>query len=408
MDQNQGQYNLFAMQKRQNYPSANQGAQNTGTQQGQGAANNQQGQNPGNVQGETVDQFVQGKQTVNSGYGNQNGTVNVSPSIQNAEQPVTTPSGTQSAQVDGSVNGIAPGESNNESTKSGNNKPITNMDELAQAMGYTSPQEEERLRKASLTNQRIMAIGDALRHIGNLYYTINGATPQKYNSPVLEEEQRYLRGKAMRDKANHTYLTYKQAKDKQDQQAKQWEAQFELKLADERRKDALNDARVSRYNAQNAKDDANKAYWETRARLLEDGWPLDKAIKEARKAQIEESARLTRIKANQGGFAPSRRGGGGNGGQYWDYDEEGKIHYYPNKTMWEQGVESHTRGQKQQEEFKTIDGYGDQKVTYKKRPTVSKAGENAHNAAKKKAPAKKKALPGQTSNSQQKTKKKLP
>ena len=236
MTQIQEPYNLFAMQKRQNYPSANQGAQNTGTQQGQGAANNQQGQNPGNVQGETVDQFVQGKQATNSGYGNQNGTVNVSPSIQNAEQPVTTPSGTQSAQVDGSVNGIAPGESGNQSTKSGNNKPITNMDELAQAMGYTSPQEEERLRKASLTNQRIMAIGDALRHIGNLYYTINGATPQKYNSPVLEEEQRYLRGKAMRDKANHTYLTYKQAKDKQDQQAKQWEAQFNYNMA----KDAAN------------------------------------------------------------------------------------------------------------------------------------------------------------------------
>ena len=156
------------------------------------------------------------------------------------QQPVTTPADTVNAQT----------------------KPITNMDELAQAMGYTSPQEEERLRKASLTNQRIMAVGDALRHIGNLYYTINGATPQKYNSPVLEEEQRYLRGKAMRDKANHTYLTYKQAKDKQDQQAKQWEAQFNLNVANAASQDAYRreQARIAGERAANDKENKDKIY----------------------------------------------------------------------------------------------------------------------------------------------------
>lgn len=277
------------------------------------------------------------------------------------QQPVTTPADTVNAQT----------------------KPITNMDELAQAMGYTSPQEEERLRKASLTNQRIMAIGDALRHIGNLYYTINGATPQKYNSPVLEEEQRYLRGKAMRDKANHTYLTYKQAKDKQDQQAKQWEAQFALKLADDKRKDALNDARISRYNAQNAKDDANKAYWDTRAKLLEDGWPIDKAIKEANLAKIKAQEELTRVKTAQGGFAPSRRGGGGgSGGKYWAYDQDGKIHYYPNKTMYEQGIAEFSEGLNQTEQLTNTNAYGDRSYReVKVKPTThgGKLARDAHN-----------------------------
>ncbi len=246
---------------------------------------------------------------------------------------------------------------------------------------YTSPQEEERLRKANVMNQRILAIGDAVRHIGNIANTVNWAPAQQFNSPVQEEQARYEKGKAFRDRANQQYYTYQQQKAAQDRAAAKMEREFLFKLSDDKRKEALNDARISRYNAQNARDAANQAYWETRARLQEEGWPLDKAIKEARKAQIEAQTRLSTVKANQGGFAPRRSGGGGKGGTYWDYDEEGNIHYYPNKTMWEQGVESHSRGQQQQEEYKTIDGYGDQKVTYKKRPTVSKAGENAHNAA---------------------------
>jgi hypothetical protein len=257
-------------------------------------------------------------------------------------------------------------------------------------------------------NQRILAIGDAIRHIGNIANTVNYAPAQQFNSPVAEEQARYERGKALRDRANQQFYTYQQQKAAQDRAAAKMEREFMLKLADDKRKEALNDARISRYNAQNAKDAANQAYWETRARLQEEGWPLDKAIKEARKAQIEAQTRLSTVKANQGGFAPRRSGGGGKGGTYWDYDEEGNIHYYPNKTMWEQGVESHSRGQQQQEEYKTIDGYGDQKVTYKKRPTVSKAGENAHNAAQRKNPTKKKALPGQSNTPQKKTKKRLP
>ena len=289
--------------------------------------------------------------------------------------------------------------------------PASGMNAVLASM-YTSPQEEERLRKASVANQRLLAITDALRHVGNIAHTVNYAPSQKFNTPVMEEYERYQKGKALRDAANLRYMTYQQQRAAQDRATAKMEMEFKLKQADDARKERLNDARISRYNAQNAKDGANQAYWETRARLQEEGWPLDKAIKEARKAQIEAQTRLTTVKANQGGFAPRRSGGGGGkGGTYWDYDEEGNIHYYPNKTMWEQGVESHSRGQQQQEEFKTIDGYGEQKVTYKKRPTVSKAGENASNANKKKTQPKqpqKKALPGQTPAKSTSGKKRLP
>ena len=103
---------------------------------------------------------------------------------------------------------------------------ITSMDDLVNAM-YTSPQEEERMRRASVANQRILAVGDALRHIGNIANTINYAPAQQLNSPVLEEEARYKQGKALRDKANLTYLNYQRAKAAQDAKARQWAADQE-------------------------------------------------------------------------------------------------------------------------------------------------------------------------------------
>lgn len=190
--------------------------------------------------------------------------------------------------------------------------PITSTEQLAAAMGYTSPQEEERLRKASVTNQRIMAIGDALRHIGNIANTVRYAPSQQFNSPVTDEIARYERGKALRDRANATLLTYQQQKAAQERAERKLEAQIKKQEDDAARNDRIADARISRYNAQNSKDKASQAYWETRARLQEEGWPLEKAIKEARKAQIDAQTELTKVKTANGGSVPrsSSRGGG--------------------------------------------------------------------------------------------------
>lgn len=289
-------------------------------------------------------------------------------------------------------------------------KTIASTEDLAAAMGYTSPEQEEKMRKASLMNRRILAVGDALRHIGNIANTINYAPAQKFNSPVQEEELRYQRGKLLRDKANSTYLTYQMQKAKQDAQQRQWEMQFgynaakdardyELKKGEAEARNNLREAQLNRYQTMMALDEARR-----------EGIISDNEYKKRRAELYPEEVRSRIAKNNRTGGG--RSGGGGKGNTYWDYDEEGNIHYYPNKTMWEQGVESHSRGQKQQEEFKTIDGYGEQKVTYKKRPTVSKAGENASNANKKKTQPKqsqKKALPGQAPAQPQKpAKKRLP
>ena len=107
------------------------------------------------------------------------------------------------------------------------NSPTSGMDAISQM--YTSPQEEERLRRASVANQRILAVGDALRHIGNIYNTVRYAPAQKFNSPVMEEYDRYQKGKALRDAANLKYYTYQQAKEAQDAKARQWENNQEYK-----------------------------------------------------------------------------------------------------------------------------------------------------------------------------------
>ena len=104
------------------------------------------------------------------------------------------------------------------------------MDAVIEQM-YTSPKQEEKMRKASVANQRILAIGDALRHIGNIYHTVKGAPSQEFNKPWEEERTRYEKGKAVRDAANLRYMTYQQQKAAQDAKQKQWEATFNYNAA---------------------------------------------------------------------------------------------------------------------------------------------------------------------------------
>ena len=187
-------YNLFARQKMAGYPNSQ---------------NQQQVVVPGNIQGATVQDFVAGKQAANSqaqGYG------------ANPITPMEPAKKVEPVKQVKPVEQIKPVERVTQ-------QPITTMEDLAKAMGYTSPEEENRIRKASVANQRILALGDALRHIGNIYHTVNYAPSQQFNNPVQEERQRYLQGKALRDKANLTYMNYMQAKSAQDQKMRQWEAE---------------------------------------------------------------------------------------------------------------------------------------------------------------------------------------
>ena len=63
-----------------------------------------------------------------------------------------------------------------------------------------SDAEEEPYKKKNESKKKLLALADALRHVGNLFYVNKGATPQQFNSPVLMQEQRYQQEKAEREK----------------------------------------------------------------------------------------------------------------------------------------------------------------------------------------------------------------
>ena len=165
-------------------------------------------------------------------------------------------------------------------------KPITDKNSETQGMDYlaslyTSPQQEEKLRKASIANQRIMAVTDALRHIGNIYGAVNGAVPQKFNNPVAEEELRYQKGKALRDAANYKYMTYQQAKAAQEAKQKQFETQLAYNAA----RDAAKMQATKDYQAATLKQNENK--WKQQLEFNQNKWKQQADLNE-RKLQQQE------------------------------------------------------------------------------------------------------------------------
>lgn len=256
--------------------------------------------------------------------------------------------------------------------------PITSTEQLAAAMGYTSPEEEERLRKASVTNQRIMAIGDALRHIGNIANTVRYAPSQQFNSPVTDEIARYERGKALRDKANAALLTYQQQKERQDALQRRWENELEYKRQKEEaaakaRADKAKDARdkwkaTLAYNKE--RDDKNLAF-----KKEQDKWKREDTT---RRTDIMEA------KASRGGGGGSRRVKSGTGRSangkmnYWiDVPGKGRV-YYPNQTMWKQGIDYYDN---EGVRYTKTPGGKEEKVPYTQRG--ANLGRKANNAATK-------------------------
>lgn len=200
----------------------------------------------------------------------------------------------------------------------------------------TTPAEEERLRKASVANQRIMAIGDALRHIGNIYHTVRYAPSQKFSSPVQDEVARYERGKALRDAANLRYYTYQQQKAAQDARMQLQNENLDLKM----RQLGFQQEKFNRQHELNRfKADLDKWYKEATVEQKERALDIQRQLAEGRLTLMEAQTELAKVKTAQGGFAPRRSGGGGGSGyKYWFYDENGNLVYVPNETKYNEGV----------------------------------------------------------------------
>lgn len=196
------------------------------------------------------------------------------------------------------------------------NDPNSGMEALL----YTSPEQEEKMRRASVQRQRIMAIGDALRHIGNVVNTVNYAPSQQFNSPAENERKRYLGEKAIRDANNYKYMSYQQAKAAQEQKMKQWETQFAYNLAkDARDYELKKNESEARQQRQKALAELDKARLEgqidknTYQRLVNQYYP------EQAQARINEiESRIAKNDRTGGGGG--RRSGGGSGRSGRDFE----------------------------------------------------------------------------------------
>ena len=190
--------------------------------------------------------------------------------------------------------------------------PTAGMDVISQM--YTDPNDEDRMRRASVANQRILAVGDALRHIGNIYNTVRYAPAQKFNSPVLEEYSRYQKGKALRDAANLRFLTYQQQRAAQDQKARQWEATFNYNAA----KDAATAKALKDYRDAKMKADQDK--WKDQLAFNKSKWKDQSDLNERKfKQQTKHQNTMAGIASRNASTNAARlewqksKGGGGKG-----------------------------------------------------------------------------------------------
>lgn len=93
----------------------------------------------------------------------------------------------------------------------------------------TGGKEEEPYKKKNESKKKLLALSDAIRHIGNLMTVTGGATPQKFNSPVVEQEARYQQERAYRDKERAAQAKAAQEKAKQDARAAYNDALLQMK-----------------------------------------------------------------------------------------------------------------------------------------------------------------------------------
>lgn len=191
-------------------------------------------------------------------------------------------------------------------------------------------------RRITTNRERIAAFADAIRHIGNIINTSKGAPLQVFNDPTAMMEQGYQNRKAQRQRqaSIDADAAYKQANldlDKRKAQADQIYKEYLMGLRGEG-----NQLAKDKFEYRKGKDDAAAQY-------KKDKDKRDFEYKKERDKVKDEQARQ-RLAIQQFNATHKGRGGGGRSGKsgsgsvakYWFEDKNGKMHYQPNKTMWEQ------------------------------------------------------------------------
>lgn len=189
--------------------------------------------------------------------------------------------------------------------------------------GESDDDYDERMTRNKM---RIATLADAIRHMGNIYNTSKGAALQKFNNPTAEMQADLDKRKAERARkaAAEADAAYKNAN-----------LQIKMDAADADRA-YKNLALGIRGKAQKLAEDRfghQKGKDEHNAKLADDKFAYKKEQDKIKNGQTDRRIAISAKRAAKSG---SGRGGKASGGKYWFEDKNGKMHYQPNKTMWEQ------------------------------------------------------------------------
>lgn len=189
--------------------------------------------------------------------------------------------------------------------------------------GETDEEYDERMTR---NNMRIATLADAIRHMGNIYNTMNGGPAQQFNSPAAVYEQQMQQRKAER-RSKAAALAESAYKDallnmKRDEAA-----------ADRAYKNLALGIRGKAQELAEGKFEHQKGKDEHNAKLADDKFAYKKEQDGIKNSQAAQRIAISAKRAAKSG---SGRGGKTSGGKYWFEDKNGKMRYQPNKTMWEQ------------------------------------------------------------------------
>ena len=182
--------------------------------------------------------------------------------------------------------------------------------------------EEDYDRRMTTNRERLLALGDAMRHIGNIVNTGKGAPSQQFNDPISQEEGRYQQRKADRQRkaALDAENARKTAEMGLKEKAYEADRQYKLFLMGMKNDAAgLNRDKFEYRQGKDARDFEEKK----RHNLVSEG-------------QGAQRIGISQYNATHKGSGKSGKSGSGSSAKYWFEDKNGKMHYQPNKTMWEQ------------------------------------------------------------------------
>ena len=182
--------------------------------------------------------------------------------------------------------------------------------------------EEDYDRRMTTNRERLLALGDAMRHIGNIVNTGKGAPSQQFNDPISQEEGRYQQRKADRQRkaALDAENARKTAEMGLKEKAYEADRQYKLFLMGMKNDAAgLNRDKFEYRQGKDARDFEEKK----RHNLVSEG-------------QGAQRIGISQYNATHKGSGKSGKSGSGSSAKYWFEDKNGKMRYQPNKTMWEQ------------------------------------------------------------------------